>query len=285
MWMKLVVTVFAFLQGCIGVRVILQPTDTAREIGKNVTLACIVTDKTPSESIQWKHKPVDSDAFNALTFNENVLSNPAKYSIQWTYNLTVYNLQPDDAGLYQCTAGGVDYDAILTVVDLPENVTIEMIGAPNNGETHNLTCKAINGLPTPTIRWLINGVDMTSRAIMENTTSVSGYGDIMSYLPLNLDASMNGRGAECVLSYVGWDNAVKATYTIQTLYPGGLANTGTGFYNPGTIIFPSSNNYSSSSSVAGTSGSSMSSNGLFLIRFIKQNARENINWEMQQYSP
>lgn len=27
---------------------------------------------------------------------------------------------------------------------------------------------------------------------------------------------MNGRGAECILSYTGWDNAVKATYTIQT---------------------------------------------------------------------
>lgn len=61
-------------------------------------------------------KPVGSDAFNALTFNENVLSSPSKYGIQWTYNLTVYNLQPADAGLYRCTAGGVDYDATLTVV-------------------------------------------------------------------------------------------------------------------------------------------------------------------------
>lgn len=61
-------------------------------------------------------KPENSDAFNALTFNENVLSNPSKYGIQWTYNLTVYNLEPQDAGLYRCTAGGVDYDAILTVV-------------------------------------------------------------------------------------------------------------------------------------------------------------------------
>jgi hypothetical protein len=57
-----------------------------------------------------------SDAFNALTFNENVLSDPTKYGIQWTYNLTVYNLQPEDAGLYRCTAGGVDYDATLIVV-------------------------------------------------------------------------------------------------------------------------------------------------------------------------
>jgi len=46
--------------------------------------------------------------------------------------------------------------------------------------------------------------------------SFLGYGDIASYLSLNLDESMNGRGAECVLSYRGWDNAVKATYTIQT---------------------------------------------------------------------
>ncbi|XP_045157864.2 V-set and immunoglobulin domain-containing protein 1-like [Mercenaria mercenaria] len=146
--------------GCSAVNVILRPVDTARELGKNVTLACIVTDKASSESVQWKYKPAGSDAFNALTFNENVLSSPSKYSIQWTYNLTVYNLQPEDAGLYRCTAGGVDYDATLVVVDLPQNVTIEMVGQPNNGETHNLTCKATNGLPPPTIRWLINGVDM-----------------------------------------------------------------------------------------------------------------------------
>ncbi|XP_060568666.1 uncharacterized protein LOC132727257 [Ruditapes philippinarum] len=271
-----------------AVNVILRPTDTARELGKNVTLACIVTDKTSSESVQWKYKPALSDAFNALTFNENVLSDPTKYGIQWTYNLTVYNLQPEDAGLYRCTAGGVDYDATLIVVDLPENVSIEMVGQPNNGETHNLTCKVINGLPPPTIRWLINGVDMTSNAVTENTTLTgTGYGDITSYLSLELDASMNGKGAECILSYGGWENAVKATYTIQTLYPGGLSNSGTGFYNPGTIVFPSgSSNTNLSSSALGNGGSGgMPNRGMFMIKFIKQSASENINWEMQQYSP
>ena len=48
-----------------------------------------------------------------------------------------------------------------------------MIGQPNNGETHNLTCKVTNGLPPPTIRWVINGVDMTSDAVTENTTLTS----------------------------------------------------------------------------------------------------------------
>ncbi|KAL4236345.1 Hemicentin-1 [Mactra antiquata] len=169
-FLLLIVLTF-LLQGCVAVNVILQPTDTAREIGTNVTLACVVTDKTPSENVQWKHKPEGSDAFNALTFNENVLSDPTKYSIRWTYNLTVHNLQPEDAGLYRCTAGGVDYDATLTVVDLPDNVTIEMVGSPNIGETHNLTCKVFNGLPLPTVRWLINGVDMTSNAVIVNTSS------------------------------------------------------------------------------------------------------------------
>ncbi|KAL4236346.1 hypothetical protein ACF0H5_004733 [Mactra antiquata] len=113
----------------------------------------------------------------------------------------------------------------------------------------------------------------------------TGYGDVTSYLPLKLDESMNGGGAECILSYTGWDNAIKATYTIQTMYPGGYANTGTGFYNPGTIIFPNNNNFTPQP-FNGTGQSSMTNTGgMFLIRFIKQNAKENINWEMQQYSP
>ncbi|XP_052777755.1 uncharacterized protein LOC128215069 [Mya arenaria] len=108
----------ALAAACGAVRVILPPTDMARVVGSNVTLACVVSDRQPLESVQWKHQPVNSDAINALTFNENVLSSHAKYSVVWTYNLTVANLTHADTGLYRCTAGGRDHDAILTVVGM-----------------------------------------------------------------------------------------------------------------------------------------------------------------------
>ena len=41
--------------GCYSINVVLKPTDTAREVGLNVTLACIVLNKAASESVQWKH--------------------------------------------------------------------------------------------------------------------------------------------------------------------------------------------------------------------------------------
>ena len=41
--------------GCLSVQVLLAPSNTAAEIGKNVTLACIVSNKQPSENVQWKH--------------------------------------------------------------------------------------------------------------------------------------------------------------------------------------------------------------------------------------
>lgn len=44
-----------YTPGSSGINVILKPADTAREVGLNVTLACIVTNKATSESVQWKH--------------------------------------------------------------------------------------------------------------------------------------------------------------------------------------------------------------------------------------
>ena len=58
----------------------------------------------------------------------------------------------------------------IIVTDLPTNVSIEMIGEAVNGEAHNLTCRVTNSLPPPSITWLVNGVDMTSNAVTENTT-------------------------------------------------------------------------------------------------------------------
>lgn len=48
-----------------------------------------------------------------------------------------------------------------------------MVGEAVNGETHNLTCRVVDSLPQPTIRWLINGVDMTGNAVTENVTLTS----------------------------------------------------------------------------------------------------------------
>ncbi|KAH3850431.1 hypothetical protein DPMN_092842 [Dreissena polymorpha] len=45
-----------------------------------------------------------------------------------------------------------------------------MVGEPVNGETHNLTCQVSKSLPPPEVKWLVNGIDMTSRAAVSNTT-------------------------------------------------------------------------------------------------------------------
>ncbi|XP_052777546.1 uncharacterized protein LOC128214883 [Mya arenaria] len=167
-----------------------------------------------------------------------------------------------------------------------------MSGEAFIGERHNLTCHASSSFPPPEVTWLVNGVDMTTVAITESTLpTVDGYGEVWSYLTLDLDKSMNGRLAECVLSYRGWDNAVRATFTIQTLYRGGYANSGTVFDNPGAILFPGASSLTSGTESSfsgqgyGANRTATGSRGMFLIRFLKQSATENINWELQQFQP
>lgn len=61
-------------------------------------------------------------------------------------------------------------------VDLPASVAIGWGGEPNAGNLVNLTCTATNGRPTPNIRWIINGVDLSASAILE-TNSVTASGE------------------------------------------------------------------------------------------------------------
>ncbi|XP_060568655.1 V-set and immunoglobulin domain-containing protein 1-like [Ruditapes philippinarum] len=213
-------SIFAFVtlafQACQGVTVTQQPANSAVEIGQNVTIACMVTNKGVSENVQWKMRANGTSTFNAITFNENVLGDATKYAVVSTYNLTVINAATADEGTYRCTAGTLDYDAQLTVVDLPNAVAIAWGGSPDAGNTVNLTCTATNGRPTPNIRWIINGVDMSASGILEtNSVTASGYGNSVSNLPLVLNSNMNGNLATCYVAYDGWDDAMNATYILN----------------------------------------------------------------------
>lgn len=215
MFQLLVFVALAF-QACSGLTVTMQPQNAAVEIGQNVTLACMVTSLATGESVQWKHRANGSTTFNAITFNANVLGTATKYAVVSTYNLTVINAATSDEGTYRCTAGTTDYDATLTVVDLPTNVVITWGGEPNAGNLVNLTCTATNGRPTPNLRWIINGVDLTDSANLEtNSVTTSGYGNSVSNLPLSLDTNMNDNLAVCYVAYDGWNDAMNATYALK----------------------------------------------------------------------
>ncbi|XP_052271576.1 uncharacterized protein LOC127872287 [Dreissena polymorpha] len=162
--------------GCSALTVTQAPADTAVLIGRNATIACIVTNKASSESVQWKFRSNGSSTFNPVTFDSNILGSATKYAIQTVYNLTIITAATSDEGVYRCTAGTTDYDAKLTVVDLPSSVSLTMNGAANAGTTVNLTCTANNGRPTPNLRWLINNVERTSSAILQTgSVSATGY--------------------------------------------------------------------------------------------------------------
>lgn len=188
----------------------------AQEVGKNVTIACIVSKDIPLDNVQWKFKQNGTTTFNALTFNQNVLGTATKYALVSTYNLTVMKLTSSDEGTYRCLVGLKEYDMNLTVVDLPSSVEISWASQNNVGSLVNLTCTATHGRPPAPLRWLIDGKDYTDRAIKEATSvSASGYGDSVSNLPLYLDNRLKDKLAQCFVSYDGWDKAMNASYIIQ----------------------------------------------------------------------
>ena len=90
-----------------------------------------------------------------------MLASPTKYAVQWTYNLTIYNLEASDAGLYRCTAGGKDYDAVLTVIGtsycffffffffFSECLTLTMLLADSSDGKHMMRPSGGGGFPVP----------------------------------------------------------------------------------------------------------------------------------------
>ncbi|KAK3590766.1 hypothetical protein CHS0354_017282 [Potamilus streckersoni] len=196
--------------------VTVAPTNSSAQLGTNATLACIVTNKADTESVQWKVKTTGSSSFTALTFNENVLASTSKYAIKHIYNLTIINVATTDDGLYRCSVGISDnltnYDAYFTSVSLPTNMTIYWQSNPDSGKTVNLTCKATNGRPPARITWIVDGVDLSPSQYYETTSlTSSGYGDAISRIALFISHQYSGKIAICRATYDGWDNAMEVS--------------------------------------------------------------------------
>ncbi|XP_052777756.1 immunoglobulin superfamily DCC subclass member 4-like [Mya arenaria] len=215
-----------------GLTVTQAPVNTAVLEGRNATIACTVTGKAATESVQWKFKANGTTTFNPVTFDNNILGSTSKYAIHNPYSLTIINAATSDYGVYRCTAGSTDYDATLTVASkfdftfipklnssinyLPTAVNIVWSGQPHAGSTVNLTCTATNGRPTPDLRWVINGMEQTSSAVLEtNSVTANGYGNSVSNLPLALTTEMDGHQAICYVAYDGWNDAMNATLTLD----------------------------------------------------------------------
>ncbi|EEB18896.1 Thyroid peroxidase precursor, putative [Pediculus humanus corporis] len=122
------------------------PLDWSANIGDTVQLVCSANGD-PRPHISWY-------------FGESHLSNSHKYRIEDNGVLIIFNAQPQDAGIYRCTAAN-SLGVISSVSRLRVNVAPTFSTHPENltlksGEMAELVCAA-DGEPVPSISWYKGG--------------------------------------------------------------------------------------------------------------------------------
>ncbi|XP_013380224.1 kin of IRRE-like protein 1 isoform X2 [Lingula anatina] len=203
---------------------VVQPEDQQVKQGDTVIMKCKVENR--EGQVQWTRGGFGLGTDRSLIGFE-------RYSMLGDENNGVYDLmiveaELQDDDVYQCQIGathttpGVRSRSAQLTVLLPPNFPI-IYGSPvvnvEEGQPYNLTCRANNGKPAPTLKWFVEGAEVTDNVSYEAITQADGKRqDAISYLTITPSKTDQGKRYSCQAMNAFLTDPLTTSASLEVLY-------------------------------------------------------------------